>query len=195
MCRKVHFRADPVQSRSRLLGKSELHFLQKFENHVYERLECRVALETSTLNNTCPYCLDIISYITSKFDCHHGYYVEKSGDYDALTFVEIPRALTASHRILDLAIRRDLRKSRRSSASIRSKDRLHYSNRSEKTAGSCPLDTFYKISARRECGQWSTRYTEIWRAGDHEHGFLSRTTVFTSVMRKCFPNVSRRLYH
>jgi hypothetical protein len=195
MCRKVHFKADPVQSRSRLLRNSELHFLQRFENHMHERLECREALESSTLINTCPYCLDIISYITSKFDCHHGYYVEKSGDSDALTFVEIPRALTASRHILDLANKRDLRRSRRSSASIRSNDRLHYSSRSEETVGSCPLDNFYRVSARREYGQWSTRYTEVWRAGDHEHGFLSRTTVFTSATRERFPHVSSRLYH
>jgi hypothetical protein len=180
MCRKVHFRADPVQSRSRLLRNSERHFLQNFENHVRERPKCREALETSTLDDTCSYCRDIISYIMSKFDCHHGHHVEKSGDDDALVFVEIPRTLTASCRILDLANKRDLRKSRRSSAPMRSKDSLHYSNASGEAAGSCSLVTSHRISARRECEQWSTCYTEVWRARDHEQCFLSRTTVFTS---------------
>jgi hypothetical protein len=180
MYRKVHFRADPVQSRSRLLRNSELDFLQRFENHVCAYLKCREALETSTLDDMCSYCRDIISYIISKFDRHHGYHVEKSGDDDTLTFVEIPRTLTASRHILDLANKRDLRKSRRSSASMRSKDRLHYSNRSEATAGSSPPVTSYRVSARRECGRWSTYYTEVWRAESYEHDFLSRTAVFTS---------------
>lgn len=180
MYRKVQFRADPVQSQSRLLRNSELHSLQIFEDHVCEYPECREAFETSTLGQMCSYCRDIISYIISKFDRHHGYYVERSGDDDALTFVEIPRTLTASRRILDLANKRDLRGSRRPSASMQSKNRLHYPNRSEETAGSSPLVTSYRISARRECGQWSTRSTEVWRAGVHEHVFLSRTAVFTS---------------
>jgi len=192
MRRKVHFRADPVQSRSRLLRNRELHFLQDFENHVRERLGCQEALETSTLGSTCSYCRDTVSYIMSKFGCHHGDYVEKSGDDNTLTFVEIPKDLTASRRILNLAKKRDHRRSKYSSASIPSTNSLHYYGRSEETAGSYLSVTSYRILARSELGQRSTCYTEVWREENPWHSFLGRTTVSTSAMRECLPHVLRR---
>lgn len=180
MCPRVHFGADPVQSRSRLLRDSELQMLRNFENHVHERPECREVLETPTLDRMCSYCRKAFSYITFNFGCHHGYYIEKSGDDDSLTFVEMPGALTATCRILDLVGKRCLRRPRGSSDLMRGKDKLHFYGRFEATAGSESLVTFPRTSTRTEYGQWSTCYTEIWRTCDHQRRVLSTTRVYSS---------------
>lgn len=193
MCPRVHFRADPVQSRSRLLRDSELQLLRNFENHVHERPECREILGTPMLDHMCSYCRKSFSYITFSFSCHCGYYIEKSGDNDALTFVEIPSALTATRRILDLVENKCLRRPRRSSDLMWDRDKLHFYDRSKATAGSESLVTFSRTSTRTEHGQWSTCYTEIWRTCDHQRRILSRAVVILSNTRECSSYISRRL--
>jgi len=194
MCRRVYFRADPVQSQSRPLCHSELHVLQGLEDHLRERHGCSETFNTSTLENMCSYCRDVSSYIMSKFDYHHGNYVEKSRHDDTLTFVEIPRALTASRRIIELVNRRNLRGRRRFSAEMGSGDRSCYSNRYEQKTGGSPLVAFYRISVRTEYGEWSTRYNEVGRAGNHEHYNLSRTAVITSATGEWRPRSPCRLH-
>lgn len=194
MCRKVHFKADPVQSHSRPLRHIELRVLQHFEDHVRERSVCRRILGSSTLRNSCSYCLDISSYITSKFQSQHGRYVERLRDDDALTFVEIPRALAASRRILGLAESYSVKRSGSLPAARWSKDRLRYFDKSEDTTGSGLPVTVTRISVITEYSQCSTQYTAVRRAGDNEHGSASRTLIATNTSHERRVHVARRQY-
>ena len=194
MCRKVHFRADPVQSHSRPLRHIELRVLQHFEDHVREHSVCRRILGSSTPRNTCSYYLDISSYITSKFKSRHGRYVENLGDDDALTYVEIPRALAASRRILGLAESYSVRTSGSPPAARWSKDRLRYFDKSGDTTGNGLPVTVSRISVITEYSQWSTQYTVVRRAGSNEHGSASRTLIATNTSHERRVHVARRQY-
>lgn len=194
MCRKVHFRADPVQSHSRPLRRIELRSLEHFEDHVRENSVCRRILGSSTPRNTCPYCLDISSYITSKFESRYGRYVEKLGDGDPLTYVEIPRALTASRRILSLAEGYIVERYGSPPAARRSKDRLRYLNNLEHTTGSDLPVTVSRISVITEYSQWSTQYTVVRRAGDNKRGCAGHTLTATDTSHERRVHVARRQY-
>jgi hypothetical protein len=194
MCRKVHFRAEPVQSCSRPLRHTELRVLQHFEDHVREHSACRRVLGGSTLTNMCSYCLDISSYITSKFECRHGLYVEQLGEDDALTFVEIPRALTASRRILGQAETCSVTRSGCPPAARWSKDRLRHFDKSDDATGSGLPVTVSRISVIAEYSQWSTQYTVVRRAGIYEHSSQSRTTVATNTSHERRIHIARRQY-
>lgn len=194
MCREVHFRDDPVQSRSRPLRHTELRVLQHFENHVHEHSACRRILRGSTLTNMCSYCLDISSYITSKFERRHGLYVEQLGQDNALTFVEIPRALTASRRILGLAETCSVKRSGCPPAATLSNDRSCHFDKSEDATGSGLPVTVSKISVITEYSQWSTQYTAVRLAGIHEHGSPNRTIVATNTSHERRIHVARRQY-
>lgn len=194
MCRKVHFRDDPVQSRSRPLRHTELRVLQHFEDHVREHSACRRILHASTLRNMCSYCLDISSYITSKFERRHGLYVEQLGEDNALTFVEIPRALTASRRILGLAEACSLKRSGCPPAARWSKDRLRHFDKSEDATGSGLPVAVSRISVITEYRQWSTQYTVVRRAGSYEEGSRNRTILATNTSHERRIHVARRQY-
>lgn len=194
MCRKVHFRANPVQSRSRPLRHTELRVLQCFEDHVREHSVCRRILCGWTLQNTCSYCLDISSYITSKFKSRHGFYVEKLGDDDTLTYVEIPRALTASRRILGLAESCSVKKSGCPSTAGWSKDKTRYFDGSEDATGSGIPVMVSRISVTTEYGQRFTRYTPVRPVGNYEHGAPSRTIITTNTLRERRIHVTRWQY-
>lgn len=194
MYRKVHFREDPVQSRSRPLRQTELRVLQHFEDHVREHSACRRALGGSTLRNMCSYCLDVSSYITSKFKRRHGLYVEQLGKDDALMFVEIPRALTASRRILGLAETCSVKRSGCPPAARWSKDRLRHFDKSEDATGSGLPVAVSMISVITEYSQCSTQYTAVRRAGIHEHGSPNRTIVATNTSHERRIHVARRQY-
>ena len=194
MCRKVHFRADPVQSHSRPLRHIELRILQHFEDHVREHPVCRRILGSSTLRNTCSYCLDISSYITSKFESQHGRYVEKLGDDDALTYAEFPRALAASRRILGLAESYRVKRSRSPPDARWSKDRSRYFDKPEDKTGSGLPVTVSRISVITEYSQLSRQYTAVRRAGDNEQGLTSRTWIATNTSHERRIHVLRRQY-
>jgi hypothetical protein len=194
MCRKVHFRADPVQSHSRPLRHIELRILEHFEDHVREHSVCRRILGSSTPRNTCSYYLDISSYITSKFESQHGRYVEKLGDDDALTYVEFPRALAASRRILGLAESYRVKRSGSPPATRWSKDRSRYFDQPEDRTGSGLPVTVSRISVITQYSQWSRQYTAIRRTGHNEQGFTSRTSIATNTSHERRVYVARRQY-
>jgi hypothetical protein len=161
---------------------------------VREHSVCRRILGSSTPRNTCSYYLDISSYITSKFESQHGRYAEKLGDDDALTYVEFPRALAASRRILGLAESYRVKRSGSPPATRWSKDRSRYFDQPEDRTGSGLPVTVSRISVITQYSQWSRQYTAIRRTGHNEQGFTSRTSIATNTSHERRVYVARRQY-
>lgn len=184
MHNKVHFNRDPVESQSRPLCNDELETLRGFERHIYEHPRCGRRLEFWISSSLCSHCRDILSYCTYKYGRLRGCYVEKMDCGGVLTFVEIPKSLTVTRRVLDLVANAGHNGLAGSYGSLSTKGSLGYLARPERTTRPDTTKHLYRISFRTTCGSSSMRQTQIWQGGQYEHYSLSRTTLISS--ERCY---------
>lgn len=100
MAPRAHFNRNPVHSASRPLYRDEVQLLRQFEERIYDDVSCYRFLRGYEFD-ICSDCLILLMRLTALFVCQNGLYLCKRRHHDIPTYVEMPKNIFATRRILE----------------------------------------------------------------------------------------------